>query len=523
MKALAILLGAALAAQAQPSPTTLSQLPDYQNWGWGEVMVLENGLTTLAVAPRIGARVMQYDLGAHPSLFLNPAEMGKLYEPSRTSPWHNYGGFKNWPAPQDRWGWPPPPILDAGVYESRVALDTPDSVAMWVSSPVEQWKTPNLRFERQLTLYRGSSRVRVEQTLINEGEQAGHWSVWDITQHRVHHPDEQDFENFWVYFPLNPASRYGASGVRKGDSSAAWTGQVAPGIYGVQFLPENKKLWADSPEGWICYVDEREGYAYAKTFELFAGKTYPDEGAHVEVWINQDPRYLEVEVVSPVEELAAKGGRYTFVEDWWAAKVKGPILAVNPAGAIARSLAIEEGIARATYGVFHQGTAQVVLLDEQGQVVGQGALHPVTPLETFVLEEKLNLPSSAFSAQVRVMDYSGALVGILDSALLSRMTAVLEEERTPAAFALAQNFPNPFNPATTIAYQVGREGAVELAVFDLAGARIRTLVSAPQPTGRHTVQWDGTDARGQQAASGIYFYRLSTPQGQKVKRMVLAR
>lgn len=60
-----LLLAAALATQAQPSPSTVSQLPDYLNWGWGEVMVLENGLITLAMVPQIGARVMQYNLGAH--------------------------------------------------------------------------------------------------------------------------------------------------------------------------------------------------------------------------------------------------------------------------------------------------------------------------------------------------------------------------------------------------------------------------------------------------------------------------
>ncbi|MBM3279801.1 MAG: T9SS type A sorting domain-containing protein [Candidatus Handelsmanbacteria bacterium] len=523
MKALPFLLAIALAARAQPPPATLSQLPEYKNWGWGEVAVLENGLITLAVVPRIGARVMQYDLGGHQGLFLNPAELGKLYEPTRTSPWHNYGGFKNWPAPQDRWGWPPPPILDAGVYGNRVAMDTPDSVALWVSSPVEQWKTPNLRFERRLTLYRGSSRVRVEQTLVNEGAQAASWSVWDITQHRVHHPGERDFENFWVYFPLNPESRYGAAGVRTTEESNAWKGEVAPGVFGVQFLPENQKLFADSPEGWICYADEREGYIYAKTFDLFAGQEYPDQGAHVEVWLNKDPPYLEVEVVSPVAELAPTGGRYTFVEDWWAARVKGPILRVNPAGALARPLVVEEGLARASCGVFHQGTAQVVLLDEVGQQVGQGALHPVTPLETLVLEEKLDLPPGAYSAELRVMDHQGGLVGVLDRVLLPERTAVLEEEASPSAFVLGQNYPNPFNPATTIAYQLEREGQVELAVYNLAGARLRTLVMARQPAGSYRVQWDGRDTQGRQAASGIYFYRLSTPLGQAVKRMVLAR
>jgi hypothetical protein len=270
-------------------------------------------------------------------------------------------------------------------------------------------------------------------------------------------------------------------------------------------------------------VDEREGYAYAKTFELFLGETYPDRGAHVEVWLNKDPLYLEVEVVSPVVELAPKGGRYTFVEDWWAARVKGPVLKVSPAGVLARPLTVAEGLARATGGVFHQGTAQVVLLDGQGQVVGQGAPHPVTPLEALVLEEKLSLPPGATSAELQVRDHRGTPVGILDQTLLPRSTAVMEEAVSPSAFALGQNFPNPFNPATAIAYQLEEEGQVELALFNLAGARLRILVSAHQPAGPYLVQWDGRDAQGQRAASGIYFYRLSTTRGQAVKRMVLAR
>ncbi|MSR83222.1 MAG: T9SS type A sorting domain-containing protein [Candidatus Latescibacteria bacterium] len=95
------------------------------------------------------------------------------------------------------------------------------------------------------------------------------------------------------------------------------------------------------------------------------------------------------------------------------------------------------------------------------------------------------------------------------------MTAVLGETAAPTTFALAQNFPNPFNPTTTMAYQMDQAGRVELAIYDLAGARIRILVSAPQTAGRYIIQWDGTDAQGQQAASGIYFYRLSTPRGKK--------
>ncbi|MBM3279803.1 MAG: hypothetical protein FJY95_17240 [Candidatus Handelsmanbacteria bacterium] len=407
-----------LAAPSLLAQTRIAPLTNYKNWGW-DAVVLENGLITLAVVPRIGARIMQYDLGSHPSIFVNDRELGNFYEPLPDSVWHNYGGFKNWPAPQDRWNWPPPPILDGAPYEARIEVDTPDSVALWVSSPVEQWRTPGLRFERRMSIYPGTSRVRVAQTIVNEGEEADRWSVWEISQAPGHHPGERDFENFWVYFPLNPQSRYGARGVRTTmDTASAWVGQVAPGIFGVRFMPLNQKLFADAPEGWICYADEREGYAYARTFELFPGAEYPDSSATVEVWLNKDPAYLEVEVVSPIAELAPKGGRYTFVEDWWAARVKGPILAVNQVGAVAQRLAVDQGRFTGRYGVFHEGRARLVVLDEGGQVLQQGVEHPVTPLESFSLDEEIKMVQGAARAQVQVQDRQGREVGILDSAAL---------------------------------------------------------------------------------------------------------
>jgi len=129
---LLVLLCASPGARAQ---TTVAMKPDYRDWGW-DALVMENGLITLAVVPRIGARVMQYDLGQHPSIFVNAQELGKVYEPQPDSLWHNYGGYKNWPAPQERWNWPPPPILDGAPYAARVVADTPDSAAVWASSPV---------------------------------------------------------------------------------------------------------------------------------------------------------------------------------------------------------------------------------------------------------------------------------------------------------------------------------------------------------------------------------------------------
>jgi hypothetical protein len=90
---------------------------------------------------------------------------------------------------------------------------------------------------------------------------------------------------------------------------------------------------------------------------------------------------------------------------------------------------------------------------------------------------------------------------------------------------LDQNYPNPFNPTTRIAYEVeaGARGNVTLAVFDVTGARVRTLVDEPARAGLHAIAWDGRNARGETVGSGIYFYRLTTPARTLTRKMVLLK
>jgi len=93
----------------------------------------------------------------------------------------------------------------------------------------------------------------------------------------------------------------------------------------------------------------------------------------------------------------------------------------------------------------------------------------------------------------------------------------------PIRLSLAQNAPNPFNPATTIRFALPREGSIRLAVYDVNGRLVRTLVGRTFLSGHHEVVWDGCDDNGRAVASGVYVYRLTTDQGQIVRRMVLAR
>jgi hypothetical protein len=92
-----------------------------------------------------------------------------------------------------------------------------------------------------------------------------------------------------------------------------------------------------------------------------------------------------------------------------------------------------------------------------------------------------------------------------------------------AAVLLAQNAPNPFNPVTTIRFQVSHDGPVALRISDLRGARVRTLVDGRRRAGAYAVEWDGRDARGREVASGVYVYALEAGGCTEARRMILVK
>jgi len=96
--------------------------------------------------------------------------------------------------------------------------------------------------------------------------------------------------------------------------------------------------------------------------------------------------------------------------------------------------------------------------------------------------------------------------------------------RLPVELSLGENYPNPFNPGTTIEFDLPAPGGrVNLAVYDVRGRLVRMLIDQVIGTGRHQVRWDGTDDHGEAVPSGIYFYRLSTPHGVEQRKAVVLR
>ena len=101
---------------------------------------------------------------------------------------------------------------------------------------------------------------------------------------------------------------------------------------------------------------------------------------------------------------------------------------------------------------------------------------------------------------------------------------VLDIQTTPTEFALLQNFPNPFNPDTTIGYELAESADVTLQIYNVVGQVVRTLMAAEsQSVGRYQVRWDGMDDRGMPVSSGIYFYQISAGKFQDVRKLMLLK
>ncbi|KPL02020.1 MAG: hypothetical protein AMJ90_06980 [candidate division Zixibacteria bacterium SM23_73_2] len=98
-----------------------------------------------------------------------------------------------------------------------------------------------------------------------------------------------------------------------------------------------------------------------------------------------------------------------------------------------------------------------------------------------------------------------------------------EEEVMPDKFSLSQNYPNPFNPHTVIEYALPVESHVNIVVYNVLGQKVRVLKDDMERVGFNRVVWDGKDDRGQDVASGVYFYRIKAEDFEKCKKMLLLK
>jgi choice-of-anchor B domain-containing protein len=150
---------------------------------------------------------------------------------------------------------------------------------------------------------------------------------------------------------------------------------------------------------------------------------------------------------------------------------------------------------------------------------------------TIDLGERLAL-DAASQLQVRFVVADGISPSLLEAAVddvriqttlgLGSGASVPDGPPAPVVL-LRQNTPNPFNPVTTITYQLKEPRSVELLIYDAGGHLVRRLQSGPEEVGDHAATWDGQDVRGFAAPSGAYFYRLEAGDFVETRKMLLVK
>ncbi len=117
-------------------------------------------------------------------------------------------------------------------------------------------------------------------------------------------------------------------------------------------------------------------------------------------------------------------------------------------------------------------------------------------------------------------DDGGAFV-FLNQGVPAVTAIAAETAATPSAFVLGANYPNPFNPGTTIPFAVPAEaGDVDLTIYNVLGQPVRQVWNGPLAAGEHRLAWDGRDAQGKSVAAGVYLYRLQMGEQTRIRKMV---
>lgn len=419
---------------------------DFHGW---QAVKLNNGLVEAVVVPDVGGRIVAYDLGPYPFLWMDKRLAGRLFSPEENmgdgslGAWKNYGGSKTWPAPQgwdneDQWHGPPDPVLDTGRFALETLEAAPDGATVRVRSPKDP--RTGVQIARQLTLYPGGTRATLHLEMKNVSDRKRTWGIWDVVQVDASATDASGAESYndqaWVYIPTNPDSPFprGYNVMFGPEDNPEWQSEVRPNLLGARYLYRVGKIGVDSPAGWFAFVNQALDFAFCMRFTYFAGEAYPDEGATVECWTTglgevidgldyqRDPLYhMEAEVLGPLRKMAP-GDTQTFDIDWHAARCPGPIVNVTAAGCCHRPLKVEafDGGVRVTgvFGVFFLGDVQLVWLDGGGVELAAETVAPANPLDVLTIDLVRRVPEGSHTVQLRVVDGRKEPIDSLSSARL---------------------------------------------------------------------------------------------------------
>jgi len=173
-----------------------------------------------------------------------------------------------------------------------------------------------------------------------------------------------------------------------------------------------------------------------------------------------------------------------------------------------------------------EGAFDVRFKDGWRLVKDYGEVEVMPTTETLTIAYKITLNTgeyhnwvlTATNSEEYILEGSGELVVPSAEKFTLELMAIV-----PATFTLHQNFPNPFNPITTLRYDLPSDALVVLTVFDMLGREIAQLMNTTQQPGFKSIQWDATDSMGRPVSAGVYLYQIQAGEFVQTKKMVLLK
>jgi len=437
-------------ALAAPAPQFEAKLERTEYDGW-KAYRLTNGIITLFVTPEIGGRAIQLELGHQSYFFVNKQLEGKILPESQNnlkSGWANYGGDKVWPAPEGWMNdhqWPSIPyyILDGSRFKSEIVKNTPQEVAVRVTSPPDP--RTGVQFIRTFHVYAGTTRVQVDQVMRNISQRRIRWGIWHLIQNDASDANDPSKPNpdLYVYIPLNPHSIFPKGFYHPYGDVRNPSYQVIDGghMLRIHYAYRVGKVAADSNAGWYAVVNGQKNACLVESFKYFPSKKYPDN-ASVESWNDgpghisrgpfyqtlldnpaKTPYFLETEVISPYATLDP-GQHYEFTVHWAPTRLPNPIVKAAWVGAISKPFSGQvtgnQVTLKGVFGVFVPGTAEAVFYSAMGKELSRVNLQSVDPRQVFRLDKTVPLPANALRVSLRILDAQGRNRGFLGNVILNK-------------------------------------------------------------------------------------------------------
>jgi hypothetical protein len=156
---------------------------------------------------------------------------------------------------------------------------------------------------------------------------------------------------------------------------------------------------------------------------------------------------------------------------------------------------------------------------EGGQTLASAELPGITGFTDVLCQLGLSLVHDcAVGGQTTIVKIDNVVYGAWGSS-----GSGVDDSVAAASYREVANFPNPFNPSTTISFSSTSDGHADVAVYDPSGRLIRKLLSGTVEAGRYSIPWDGRDEEGREVASGVYFYRVRAPGVSEERKMALLK